>query len=175
MTAIIPSSMPRLVGIATVVVLAATAVPSAGAGPPQGGLLVPGRSLGGVRLGATDASVRARWGSFYGQCHTCRAKTWYFTYTAFQPQGVGVVFRHHRAIALFTIWSPQGWRVAGRNLYLGFTARSVRPIYGRLPRTRCRGYTALVLRGRNATTELYLANGKVWGFGLSRPGVPVCH
>ncbi|HVM69186.1 MAG TPA: hypothetical protein VM204_05040 [Gaiellaceae bacterium] len=39
----------------------------AAAGPPPAGLLVPGRSLGGLELGATEAQVERRWGRAAGR------------------------------------------------------------------------------------------------------------
>src|SRR5919202_255612 len=85
---------------------------------PQHGVLVPGRSLGGLRLGATRAEVRTAWGASYGRCRGCADETWYFTYRAFTPQGAGVSFRSGRAVALFTLWSPPGWRTS-RGLTIG--------------------------------------------------------
>ena len=87
----------------------AIALISVALGLPQHGLVVPGQSLGGLRLGATKAQVQATWGPRYGRCRDCTALTWYFTYRRFQPQGAGVSFRSGRADQLFTIWGPPGW------------------------------------------------------------------
>ncbi len=73
------------------------------ASPPRQGLVVPGKSLGGLALGATRAEVRAAWGTRYGVCRDCRAQTWYFNLKRFEPQGAGVTFRRGRAVALFTM------------------------------------------------------------------------
>jgi hypothetical protein len=42
---------------------------------PLRGVLTPGQSLGGVRLGDTQQSVRARWGDRYTRCTVCRRTT----------------------------------------------------------------------------------------------------
>ena len=60
---------------------------SAAAGLPKAGTLVPGRSLGGVRLGESLHAVRASLGTFYGACRGCPRQTWYFTY---EPFGLGL-------------------------------------------------------------------------------------
>ncbi|NUT55556.1 MAG: FUSC family protein, partial [Thermoleophilia bacterium] len=74
---------------ATAILLLALAVPAAAA-PPGAGVLVPGQSLGGVRLGATKAAVERSWGRAYGICRGCERETWSFNYYAFQPRGAAV-------------------------------------------------------------------------------------
>ena len=53
---------------------------SAAAAAPRAGIVVPGKSLGGLSLGATTAQVRSAWGSRFGVCRDCRVQTWYFNY-----------------------------------------------------------------------------------------------
>ena len=43
-------------------------------------------------------------------------------------------------------------------------------ILGLLPR----GSAAHVLEGRNATTVFYVLGDRLWAFGLSRAGMPLC-
>ena len=93
---------------AAVALAAALAVPAAVAAPPAG-VLVPGRSLGGIELGATKAQVERQWGRAYG-IRGCARETWYFNYYAFQPRGAGVEWRNDTAAAVFTIYQPLGWR-----------------------------------------------------------------
>ncbi|MHB1243058.1 MAG: hypothetical protein ACYC1P_06625 [Gaiellaceae bacterium] len=150
----------------------ALAAPAAAA-PPAAGVLVPGRSLAGIELGATKAEVERRWGRAYGVCRGCARETWYFNYDAFQPRGTGVEFRNGRAAALFTLYQPPGWRTT-RGLALGDSVARVTSVYGALVRRECRGYAVLVLPGRGATTVFYVLDDKLWAFGLSRPGVPLC-
>jgi len=51
--------------VATTALALALAVPAA-ASLPKPGVLVPGRSLGGVRLGESPRAGRAELGTFYG-------------------------------------------------------------------------------------------------------------
>ena len=106
-----PSIVRFVATVAAVLVLAAPAA----AAPPGAGVLVPGRSLGGIELGATKAEVERRWGRAYGVCRGCARETWYFNYYAFQPRGTGVEWRNGRAVALFTIYQPLGWRTPKRS------------------------------------------------------------
>jgi hypothetical protein len=140
---------------------------------PQAGVLVPGKSLGGIRLGEMPKQVLATWGRSYGRCAGCRHPTWYFTYGAFQPQGAGVEFRHGRVAAAFTLWQPQGWHTP-RQLTLGDPAERITEIYGPLPRADCLGYHALTRPSRGALTTFYVSEEKLWGFGLMRPHVLLC-
>lgn len=150
----------------------ALAAPAAAA-PPDPGVLVPGRSLGGIELGATKAQVERRWGRAYGVCRGCARETWYFNYFAFQPRGAGVELRQGRVAAVFTLYQPLGWRTT-RGLALGDSVARVTSIYGALVRRECGGYSVLELPRRGATTAFYVLEDQVWAFGLSRPGVPLC-
>ena len=158
--------------LATVValVLAGTAA----ATPPETGVLVPGRSLGGVSLGMTQAQIRATWGSRYGVCRDCGArKTWYFNRRRFRPQGAGVELRGGRVVAVFTLWKPSGWRTSD-GLTLGEPEARITETYDALTRTECGGYSALTLRTVRTVTAFYVYEGRLWGFGLMRPDALVC-
>jgi hypothetical protein len=120
----------------------------------------------------TAAEVRARWGGNFGRCRSCRRKTWYFNYAEFRPKGAGVEFRQGRVVAVFTLWAPASWHTPKR-LRIGDPATRVTELYGALPQVHCGGYDALTVHGR-ATTSFYIRAERVWGFGLSRAGVPVC-
>jgi hypothetical protein len=150
----------------------ALALPAAAA-PPTAGVLVPGRSLGGIELGATKAEVERRWGLAYGRCRGCPQETWYFNYFAFQPRGAGVEFRAGRVAAAFTLYEPTGWRTT-RGLVLGDSAARVTSLYGSLIRRECGGYAALVLPGRGVRTAFYVLDDRLWAFGLARAGLPLC-
>jgi hypothetical protein len=154
--------------------MVAAALAALALGLPAKGVVVPGQSFAGLRLGATQAQVRTVWGKRFGRCRGCPQTTWYFTYQDFQPQGAGVTFLNGRATALFTIWSPSGWRT-NRGLTVGDLEARVSALYGVLPRTECGTYSALVLRRGRVDTQLYVYRGRVWGFGLSRAGAPPCH
>jgi hypothetical protein len=147
--------------------------PTAAAAPPRKGLLVPGRSLGGLRLRESPAQVKAAWGSTYGRCRDCLRTTWYFTYRPYKPRGAAVQFRRGRVEAIFTLWAPRGWRTT-KGLKVGDDVSRVTALYGTLSRTDCAGYYALVLPTPGGVNALYVVNEKVFGFGLLDFSVPVC-
>jgi hypothetical protein len=159
-----------VIPIRSIALAAAVAIPAA---LPQHGLLVPGGSLAGVHLGATPAEVRAVWGERFGRCRGCADETWYFTYRAFTPQGAGVAFGGGSAVALFTLWAPPGWQTS-RGLRIGDPAVRITALYGALPRIDCGTYAALIERQGEVTTEFYVRDEQVWGFGLSRAAAPAC-
>jgi hypothetical protein len=146
---------------------------SATASPPRAGIVVPGKRLGGLALGATPGQVQGAWGKRYGRCRDCREPTWYFNFRRFEPQGAGASFRNGTAVALFTLWSPPDWRT-NRGLAIGDPAARVAGIYGPLLRTTCTNYYALTIPSRRATTAIYVFDEQVWGFGLLARGQRVC-
>lgn len=159
--------------LALAALAAAIAATGAAAGPPGAGVLVPGASLGGVRLGMTVAQVEGQWGRAYGRCRSCKRPTLFFNLFAFRPQGAGVELRGNRVAAVFTLWAPGAWRTR-QGLQVGDAAANVTAIYGPLASRTCRGYDALTLRSRRAVTAVYLLDGRVWGFGLLDRRSPVC-
>lgn len=166
----------RLIGAAaTALALAAASAlalsSTAAAGPPREGVVVPGTSLGGIRLGAPAAVVAKRWGRSFGICRGCRETTWYFTYAPFQPVGAGASLADGHVTSLFTLWSPPGWRTT-KGLVIGDDVTRVTSLYGPLDRHDCTNYYALVLHGRDAVTEFYVVDRRLWGFGLSRVPAP---
>jgi hypothetical protein len=140
---------------------------------PQRGVLVPGESLGGLRLGMTQAQVRTAWGTAYGRCRNCPDPTWYFTYRMYAPAGAGVSFRQGSVAAIFTLWAPKGWRTS-RGLAIGDAEARATALYGALLVVHCQGYDALVASRPRTQTAIYVRNAKIWGFGLSSAAVPVC-
>lgn len=151
----------------------AVLTPSAAAAPPATGLLVPGRSLGGLAIGDTEAEVEAAWGRAYGRCRSCIRETWYFNYFAFQPRGAAVEFRRERVAAIYTLYQPHGWRTR-IGLELGDPVARVTSTFGSLLRTECGGYYALLLPRRGTTTAFYVLDDRLWAFGLFARGLPVC-
>lgn len=163
-----------LVGKLAAALLAALALTGAArAAPPAPGTVVPGRSLGGLALGATRGEVERSWGLAHGTCRSCLRPTWYFNSFAFKPEGAGVTFRNGRAVALFTLWSPPGWRTS-RGVAIGDSAAQVTAVYGALQRVTCGSYEALTLPLRGTTTAFYVVGLEVWGFALLARGEPVC-
>ena len=142
---------------------------------PQHGVLVPGRSLGGVQLGMTPAAGASTPGArTYGRCRGCTQKTWYFNYEKFHAEGAAVRFRKGRVDAVWTLWKPPGWHVG--------KARARRPGARRSPAAGARSSPSRAARTRRAssrrggvTTVFYVYGDKLWGFGLSRPGASPCH
>jgi hypothetical protein len=158
--------------LATATLALALAAPAVAA-PPKQGVLVPGRSLGGLALGATQRQVRAAWGSSFGRCRDCLRPTWYYTYRRFQPQGAGVQFRRGRVEAIFTLWSPKGWRTT-RGLKVGDGVSRVTDLYGPLARMQCAGYYALVVPTPGGVNAIYIGGESVFGFGLLSFRTPIC-
>ncbi len=161
--------MPALNALAAALL---SLLPVATAKPPPAGLLVPGESLGGLRLGMKPSEVRKAWGSDFGRCRACTNTTWYYNYAVFEPKGAGVEFRGGRVAAIFTLWAPVGWHTTKR-LRIGDPETRVAQLYGGLPQIQCGRYNATTIPGA-VTTTIYVRDGKVWGFGLSRAAVPVC-
>jgi len=163
-----------VIRLALALALAVSSSPGSGV-LPRHGVLVPGTSLAGVRLGATTTAVRARWGSGYRVCDFCAETTWYFTYERRpgEPLGVGVSFRHRRASAIFTLGTPTGWRTR-EGLRLGDGIERVQALYDGLLWKACIGYQALSMRRAGVVTSIYASGEFVYGFALTRPGEPIC-
>ena len=155
-----------------VAVLLCAAAPAAAA-PPRAGTLVPGRSLGGIRLGETAAQVRAALGGKYGLCRGCRTTTWYFTYRPFTREGLAVELTRNRVSAVYTIWQPAGWS-APKGLTVGAVEAQVTTLAGPLVVLTCSGYEALTKDTSAAQTAYYIVDGKLWGFGLLRAHTNPC-
>jgi hypothetical protein len=163
-----------VIRLALALALAASSSP-ASARLPKHGVLVPGKSLAGVRLGTTGIAVRARLGSDYWICDQCSETTWYFTYehATGEPFGVGVSFRRGRADAIFTLGAPRGWRTR-EGLRLGDAIDRAQALYDGLAWKACIGYRALSMRRPGVVTSIYAAGESVYGFALTRPGEPIC-
>ncbi len=152
---------------------AGSAATDAGATLPTRGVLAPGKSLGGIELGSTAASVRARWGSRYTLCAVCGRTTWLYSYRGSSTTGAAVAFRKGRVVAVFTLGVPRGWRTS-RGVSLGDPATKVQSVYGDLPWSRCIGYGALSIRRSGAVASIYTYGESVYGFALTLPSEPVC-
>jgi hypothetical protein len=170
-----------LIGLLAALALAlvpATEARSAGQLPARG-VFVPGVSLAGVRLGFTQAKVKAALGSGYRPCTTemapslCKEPLWLYEYTRGEPLGVAVRFHNNRVTAIFTLGAIQGWKTKGglkmydpvSNIYSLYEV----PIY-----TKCIGFEAFSMRKGSVTTSFYTASGVVYGFALTAPGEAIC-
>jgi hypothetical protein len=164
--------MRRSLVATAVAALLAVAAPAA-AGLPKAGKLVPGRSLGPIRLGESPRAVRAALGTFYGTCRACSRRTWYFTYRPFDRHGLAVEFGRGGVSAVYTLWRPNGWHAPHR-LGFGSSPLAVHAL-GHTSRTvACPDYDALVRDTARVRTAYYLFGGKLWGFGLFRRGASPC-
>jgi hypothetical protein len=140
---------------------------------PQHGVLVPARSLGGIRLGMTHAQVQRVWGTTFGRCRGCARETWYFNYEKFHAEGAAVRFRNARVDAVWTLWKPPGWHIG--KLELGAPSPELTNRVGALVTIPCGSYEARIATQRRVTTVYYVYADQLWGFGLSRPAGSPCH
>lgn len=140
---------------------------------PQAGALVPGRSLGGIRLEESPRAVRAALGTFYGACRDCVRRTWYFTYRPFDRHGLAVEFTRGRVSGIYTLWRPARWHAPHR-LGFGSPVLAVHRLTGASRTSACRGYDALVRDSAHARTAYYVYGGRLWGFGLFLRGANPC-
>ena len=162
----------RLAALALVAAVAGWP-PAAGAAPPDAGVFVPGRSLGGIFLGASRADVVAAWGAAFGRCRGCSTETLYFNRFAFRPDGVAVALRAGKVVAVFTLWAPAGWRTA-QGLRVDEPLLRLEATYRPLRLVRCAGYEAYLLPGSAPRSVVYVLDERVWGFALLAEGHPVC-
>jgi hypothetical protein len=154
------------------VVLALAGRATASASLPKQGLLVPGRSLGGVRLGESGSGVGAALGS-HSTCRGCRTTTWYFTYKLYDAHGLAVELTKNRVSGIYTLWQPPGWR-GPAGLALGASEGRVISAAGPLVTVKCPAYDVLVRDSRGARTAYYIADDKLYAFGLFRRGASPC-
>jgi len=167
-----------------VLVLAVAVVPQAMAGStkadgqflPARGILHPGKSLAGVKLGDSMERVRQLWGQNYRVCQgrQCPYPTWYFIYPEGEPLGASVRFKQGKVVTIFTLGSPSGWRTAD-GLIIGEQIDRVSQLYGKLRTNVCIGYGAMTMRSNGSVTSIYTTGQVVYGFALSRPNEPVCN
>ncbi len=153
--------------------LALAAVLSTGGTLPKAGVLVPGRSLGGVSLGVPAAKVVSTLGTFYGVCDGCSRTTWYFTYGRWQQSGLAVELASGRVTGLYTVWNPPGWRTRS-GLQLGAVEAQVTQLAKAPLTVVCSNASALVRDVARSRTVYYILDGKLWGFGLFARGSDPC-
>ena len=150
---------------------------------PSIGIFVPGTSLGGVQLGNTIASVRARWGSGFKVCTlvACTARgrtTWFYTYRQGEPLGAAVTFDHTGHVAsVWTLGAPDGWYANTHpRLVMHTDPGVITSLYGQANYVDCVfGFSAEILKEGNSVTVFYVNGEAIYGFGLMRPSEPVCN
>jgi hypothetical protein len=141
---------------------------------PKQGILVSNRSLAGIHLGDSQATVRQLWGGHFTRCGGCKPVTWFYFYPPpADPVGAGVEFEQGKVVAVFTLGSPEGWRTSSGirvGQILGF------PHAGDPQWTSCNGYSAKPsTRSGTAVASILTQGAAVYGFALTRPSVSPCH
>jgi hypothetical protein len=139
---------------------------------PNRGIVVPGKSIGGISLGMTEGAVKRRWGTRFKVCKYCPLPTWLFEYPTDEPLGAGVKFLNDRVVAVFTLGSPVDWGL--KAVMMGDPISNVYSLYPNPGTANCIGYDALTVRTGKATTSFYSASGVVYGFALTAPSQPPC-
>jgi hypothetical protein len=145
----------------------------AGGHLPVKGIVIPGVSLAGIKVGDTEQRVRKVWGSNYVTCKYCSDPTWLYEYQLGEPLGTAARFENGKVVAVFTLGSPAGWRT-NRGLYIGDPISNVYTIFSRTGTTRCIGFDAVTIRQGNVVTAIYSSAGVVYGFALVTPTMTVC-
>jgi len=153
---------------------AAAARMSGSASLPAHGVLTPGVSLAGIRVGDTIAKVKATWGNNYKICPDCsRGPVYYYIYGQGEPLGAAVRFRQGRVVAAFTLGSPVGWHTA-EGLLMGQQINAVTQLYGQVLWHVCIGYGAMSMRNGNTVTSIYTTGEAVYGFAITALNEPIC-
>jgi hypothetical protein len=140
---------------------------------PVNGILVRGKSLGGVRLGESASAVQARWGSDYTVLPGAPT-TWLYMSPTGDPFGAGVSFRHRVVTAIFTLGGIEGWRTSD-GLRVGQLLSRFNDPSPSTTQSVCVGYGAISSRTADAVTSILMTGQSVYGFALTRPFEPVCH
>jgi hypothetical protein len=146
---------------------------------PAVGVLTPGVSLAGLRLGDTPGQVARRWGPGYKVCPKAQCKgsdtVWFYVYSHGEPLGAAVRFgKAGKVVAVFTLGSPTGWKTH-EGLQLGAAVEDAYRIYGQNLRwSACLGYAAISMRNAAAVTSIYTSGDNVYGFAITAPGIPIC-
>jgi hypothetical protein len=143
---------------------------------PTKGVLTPGKSLGGLKIGMTMDQVKSLWGSQYKLCpkSDCKGQTvWYYIYARGEPLGAAVRFRNQKVSAVFTLGSPMGWHTT-EGLGVGEQIEKANSLYGQLAWHVCIGYGAMSMRTGNTVTSIYTTGVVVYGFAITSPTEAVC-
>jgi hypothetical protein len=140
---------------------------------PIRGVIVPGVSFAGIKLGDTEQRVRALWGSNFDTCGYCKDTTWLYEYRGGEPLGAAVRFEKNKLVAVFSLGSPAGWRT-DKGLYMGDPIANVYQYYSSTGTTRCIGFDAITAKTGKSVTAFYSAAGVIYGFAMVIPGMTVC-
>jgi hypothetical protein len=141
---------------------------------PTRGKVVPGKTIGGISLGMTEAQVKAHWGGNYviGPQPVRGYTTWLYEYRGAEPLGAAVKFQNNKVVAVFTLGSPAGWGLSGA--MMGDPISNVYNVFGSTGQANCIGYDALTVRIGPTTTSFYSAAGVIYGYALTAASQPAC-
>jgi hypothetical protein len=140
---------------------------------PSRGVIVPGVSFAGVKIGDTEQRVKAVWGNQFDTCTYCKDTTWLYTYQFGEPLGAAARFENNKVVALFSLGSPAGWKT-DKGIAMGDPISNVYQYYPSTGTTRCVGFDAITAKTGKAVTAFYSAAGVVYGFAIVTPTMTVC-
>jgi hypothetical protein len=140
---------------------------------PMRGVVIPGVSLAGVKIGDTEQRVRRLWGTNYVTCEYCSDATWLFEYQSGEPLGAAARFQKGRVVAVFSLGSPAGWHTK-KGLYIGDPISNVYDYFPRAWTTRCIGFDAIEMQHGHVVTAIYSSAGVVYGFALVTRAMTPC-
>jgi hypothetical protein len=151
------------------------AAPAHAANFPVRGIVIPGKSIGGIALGMTGTQVKDRWGANYTLCgKSCGSvATWLYEYRGGEPLGAAVkISGTGRVVAVFTLGSPAGWGVKG--VTIGDPVSNVYNLFNNTGTANCIGYNALTVDIGDTVTSFYASSGVIYGYALTAPSQPPC-
>jgi hypothetical protein len=140
---------------------------------PVNGVLVRGKSLGGVFLGESASDVRVAWGNDYTVLSD-KPTTWLYWSPTGDPYGAAVSLRGGYVTAIYTLGGIEGWRT-NDGLSPGQTLATFNNQGPGTTQTACIGYGAVSTRSGSAVTSILMQGQAIYGFALTRPSEPVCH
>ena len=149
---------------------------------PTVGVLVPGVSLAGIKLGMTEKQVAAILGKNPVLCtfsisNLCKEPVYLYEYTHGEPLGVGVKFHsfagNEKVDAVFMLGTIAGWHTK-EGLKIGDPVSNIYNFYSTPINTNCIGFAALSAKSGSITTSFYTADGIVSGFALTEPPEAIC-
>jgi hypothetical protein len=140
---------------------------------PSHGVIVPGVSFAGVKIGDSPKKVRARWGNRFIQCKYCTDMTWLYEYQFGEPLGAAARFQHNKVVAVFSLGSPAGWKT-NKGLAMGDPISNVYQYYQTTGTTRCIGFDAITAKTGKNVTAFYSTAGVIYGFAIVIPKMTVC-
>lgn len=150
---------------------------------PTRGVLVPGVSLAGVKIGMSQTQVKRVLGNNIHACTSdvsllCKEPTWLFEYTRGEPLGIAVKFHtvkggQPKVSAIFTLGAIAGWKTK-EGLKIGDPISNIYNFYAAPIDTLCVGFEAFSAKQGTVTTSFYTADGIVYGFALTTAPEKIC-